>query len=184
MISLILMKVLSVLYFMLPAYIANMAPVLVRRFNVFNIPIDAGRKAKDGRPVFGTNKTWRGVIAAVIFGTSIFALQQRLYVIPFWKGISIINYPIHPAMLGFALSFGAILGDLVESYFKRRINIPSGKPWIPFDQVDFVFGALVFSMLYYVAPLWVWGVAIVISPLLHIITNHIAYYLKIRKQKW
>ncbi len=108
---------LAALYFMLPAYIANMAPVIVKRISLFNVPVDNGRLWKDGKPIFGPHKTCRGLIAAVLFGTAVFALQQRLYAYPFWKSISIINYPQQQAMLGVLLGLGAILGDLVKSFF-------------------------------------------------------------------
>ncbi|MBI4150125.1 CDP-2,3-bis-(O-geranylgeranyl)-sn-glycerol synthase [Candidatus Woesearchaeota archaeon] len=180
----IILKLLSALYFMLPAYVANMAPVIVKRINIFNVPLDQGRKWKDGKPVFGSHKTWRGLIAAVVFGAAVFALQQRLYVYDFWRSISLVNYPAQPAMLGVFLGLGAILGDLVKSFFKRRRYITSGKPWIPFDQLDFVVGALLLSSLYYIPQLWVYVVLLVISPLLHILVNHIAFYLRIRKEKW
>lgn len=169
---------------MLPAYVANMAPVIVKRINIFNVPIDYGKKGKDGKPLFGPHKTWRGLIAAVIFGAAVFALQQRLYAYDFWRSISLFNYPEQPAMLGVFLGLGAILGDLVKSFFKRRHNVASGKPWIPFDQLDFVVGALVLSSVFYIPPVWVYGVLLVASPLLHILVNHLAFYLHIRKEKW
>ena len=176
--------ILTTLYFMLPAYVANMAPVIVKKINMFTLPLDRGKKWKDGKPLFGSHKTWRGLIAATLFGAVIFSIQQRLYVYPFWQSISIVDYPQQPALLGVFLGLGAILGDLVKSFFKRRRNIASGKSWIPFDQLDFVIGVLVLSSVIYVPTWWVWVIALLISPLLHILINHIAFYLHIRKEKW
>jgi CDP-2,3-bis-(O-geranylgeranyl)-sn-glycerol synthase len=34
-------------------------------------------------------------------------------------------------------------GDSVKNFVWRRLRIPPGAPWIPFDQLDFVLGALV-----------------------------------------
>lgn len=36
-------------------------------------------------------------------------------------------------------------GDAAKSFFKRRVHVPPGKPWVPFDQLDFVIG--VFALL-------------------------------------
>jgi len=180
----LILLILSALYFMLPAYVANMAPVIVKRIPIFNVPLDMGRRGRDGKPVFGSHKTWRGLIAATVFGAAIFALQQRLYAYEPWRSISLIPYPDEPAILGVLLGLGAILGDLGKSFLKRRRGIPSGKPWIPFDELDFVAGALLLSALIVFLPIRAYAVIIVASPLLHIAVNHIAFYLKIRKEKW
>jgi len=44
-----------------------------------------------------------------------------------------------------SICFGALIGDIVESFFKRRIGKVRGQDWIPFDQLDFILGALFFS---------------------------------------
>ena len=54
-------QVLQVLYFFLPAYVANMSPVLVRgRFKALALPIDGGRWLW-GKRILGDHKTWRGL---------------------------------------------------------------------------------------------------------------------------
>ena len=47
----------------------------------------------------------------------------------------------------FSLCFGALMGDIIESFFKRRIGKKRGEDWIPFDQLDFILGVLFFSFL-------------------------------------
>ncbi len=184
MASAILLKLLSALYFMLPAYVANMAPVIVKRVKLFDVRLDYGKTWKDGKPVFGEHKTWRGLVFGVLFASVIFAAQQRLYAYDIWRSISLVDYPNLPAMLGVFFGFGAIMGDAVKSFFKRRRDIAPGKPWIPFDQLDFIVGALLLASVYVVLPLWAYIVLLLISPLLHILTNHIAFYLHIRNEKW
>jgi hypothetical protein len=44
---------------------------------------------------------------------------------------------------GLRFGFGAVAGDAAKSFFKRRLAIAPGSPWIPFDQLDFAVGALV-----------------------------------------
>jgi CDP-2,3-bis-(O-geranylgeranyl)-sn-glycerol synthase len=62
----------SVLYgllFFLPAYVANMSPLLVARvIPGWKAPIDGGRMAKDGRRVLGAGKTWRGLVGGTVLG--------------------------------------------------------------------------------------------------------------------
>lgn len=54
--------VLCVLYFFVPAYLANMSPVLVRGwFPALSTPIDGGRTFR-GRRILGDHKTWRGSV--------------------------------------------------------------------------------------------------------------------------
>jgi len=51
---------------MLPAYFANMAPVLVQKINLFAYPVDFNQKMNN-KPIFGKNKTFRGFIFGIIF---------------------------------------------------------------------------------------------------------------------
>lgn len=162
------------LYFFLPAYGANMAPVLFR-----GLPF--------GKPIsekwFGRNKTWRGLIIAPLIGLVIFFLQKIVYGLGFGSW-ALIDYNGFSIFLGFVMGLGAIVGDLVKSYYKRKAGIPVGAKWLPWDQLDFVMGGLVFTWLVYVPPAEVALVIVIISPFLHIIVNHVGYWLKIRKEKW
>ena len=181
------MIILQGLYFMLPAYIANMAPVFAEKFGVLKFlarPVDGGRTWR-GQPIFGAHKTWRGFLVGVAAAIVIVWLQYFLYLFPIFQKISLLNYlKINPWLLGFLMGFGALFGDLVKSFFKRRIKIAPGAPWIPFDQLDFVLGALIFA-----APICFpsWSAVIVIllaSPVLHLATNNIGYLLRVKSTRW
>jgi len=172
--------ILKSLYFMLPAYFANMAPVIVRNWiKSFNTAIDFGKKWK-GKPIFGKNKTWRGLIFGVIFGI-IVAYAQYLINSP-WNLVDYSDW----FLIGGLMGFGAILGDMIESFIKRRIGIKSGQPFIPWDQIDFIIGGLLFSFFLIPKELLLTTIItiIIISPFLHMAVNHFAYYLKIRNEKW
>ncbi len=181
------MIILQSLYFMLPAYIANMAPVFARKFGVFKFlarPVDGGRQFR-GKRIFGDHKTWRGFLVGIVAAIAIVWLQYFLYSIPVFKNLSLLNYSEKKLwILGFLFGFGALFGDLVKSFFKRRKNILPGASWIPFDQIDFVIGALIFIMPVYFPS---WPAVIIIlffSPILHILTNQIGYLLKIKNTRW
>lgn len=170
-------------YFILPAYFANMAPVIVKNiFKKIAIPVDFG-KTLGNKPVFGEHKTFRGIIFGIIFAIIVTYIQYLLFKDNIFLNLAIVDYSDW-LLLGFLLGFGAMAGDLVKSFFKRRIGYKPGKPFIPFDQTDFVIGALAFSY-----PLALFSidkilVTVVLSFVLHIIVNHISFYLKIRNEKW
>lgn len=170
-----LQLILKSLYFFLPAYIANMSPVLFKWVPILNKPIHEKK--------LGKNKTWRGLVIAALIGTLVFWLQKIAYQRGFTK-LALIDYTGFSILLGFLLGTGALIGDLVESYYKRKAGIAPGKPWIPWDQLDFVIGGIVLSFFVYVPPISVVLVLLIFSPLLHIIFNYLGYWLKINKSKW
>ncbi len=183
----------SCLYFFLPALIGNMMASLTRRINFLsflNIPVDFGKTIK-GKIIFGQSKTWRGLVFGPLFGLLIIFLQWFLYKYEFFQKISLINYrQINILLFGCLMCFGALIGDLIFSFFKRRQNIAPGKPWIPFDQLDFVIGSFLFLTPYLNFKLHLnitilhWIFIAIISFLLHVLTNNIGYYLGIQKNRW
>lgn len=179
-----LSMILSSIYFLLPAGFANMAPVMGKKILKFLAkPIDHN-KTWNGKPIFGKNKTWRGIILGTLLGGAVFYMQQLIYPYSFFQKISIINYQETTILLGFVLGFGALLGDLIESFFKRQYGKKSGQRWVPFDQIDYSIGALLLGSTIYF-PGWKQSLyIIVIYFILHIIINHCAYYTNIRKEKW
>ena len=58
---------------------------------------------------------------------------------------------------------GALGGDAIESFFKRRVGIAPGHGWFPFDQTDYIIGAAIasipfvsLSLLQYIALVFFW----------------------------
>jgi CDP-2,3-bis-(O-geranylgeranyl)-sn-glycerol synthase len=134
-------------WLILPAYIANASAVLVGS----GTPIDFGKKWKDGKRILGDGKTWRGLIIGTLigmiggFGLSIAAI----YINTQFSFVHLSDFYRFPLMIPivFSICFGALLGDIIESFFKRRIGRERGENWIPFDQIDFILGVLFFSFL-------------------------------------
>ena len=169
-------------YLMLPAYFANMAPVMVKKINLLVFPIDFNKQISK-EPILGKNKTFRGLIFGVIFAIIVVYIQFLLYTTDFFKNVSFINYQ-NWLLFGFLMGLGALTGDLVKSFFKRRLGLKPGTKFVPFDQTDFVVGALVFIMPIFDLTLKIFIVSLLLSFVLHIIVNHLAFYLKIRNEKW
>jgi CDP-2,3-bis-(O-geranylgeranyl)-sn-glycerol synthase len=178
------MIILQALYFMLPAYCANMAPVFAAKIlgSKFAYPLDFNLKFK-GQPLLGKNKTWRGLIAAVLVATVIVYLQKISFY-SLLQGFCLIDYSlINVWVWGVLFGLGVILGDAVKSFFKRRANLKPGDKSLPWDQIDFL-GALILIHLVY-QPSWlIILIIIIISPLLPMAANWIGYKLKLKKVPW
>ena len=182
--------ILQALWLILPAYIANASAVLVGG----GTPIDFGKTWKDGKRILGDGKTWRGLITGAVigmaggFGLSIVALYANDSDFAF-LGLS--DFGRFPAMIFIvgSLCFGALFGDIVESFFKRRTGRARGENWIPFDQLDFILGVLLFSFLMagflhlldFTSENWffenfsVWHVLVlvVVTPFFHLFSNFV-----------
>ena len=100
----------SVLYFFVPAYLANMSPVLVRgHFEALAKPIDCGREL-GGKRILGDHKTWRGLLAAVVTGVLVFEVQRLPYQCGVATSLASIDYAAHPVLPGFLMGFLATIG--------------------------------------------------------------------------
>jgi CDP-2,3-bis-(O-geranylgeranyl)-sn-glycerol synthase len=160
-----------------------MAPVIVKKlFNNLAFPLDFNKKIGN-KPIFGKHKTFRGLVFGILFAVIIAYLQFLLYDNNILVDIAIIDYS-NWLLIGLLMGFGAMLGDLAESFVKRRINYESGKPFVPFDQLDFVVGGLIFVYPLVVLSLDKIVIILILSFVLDIIVNHLAFYLKIRKERW
>jgi|SRR3989344_5760234 len=174
--------IITTFWFFLPAGIANMSPVLFKFLNFFNYPIDSN-KTFLGRPMFGKNKTYRGFFFGILMAILTVYIQRLLY--PFMINYSFVDYTqINIFLLGFLFGFGALLGDLIESFFKRQLDIEPGKSFIPFDQIDWILGAIILVNIYISLNLEITIMSLVIFGLLHPMINLIGYALKIKKNKF
>ena len=79
---------------------------------------------------------------------------------------------------------GALVGDLFKSFVKRRLGKKSGTAWFPFDQLDFVVGALLCVSLVQQIDFSLWVVILIVSPLLHFIVNIIGYHTGMKEVWW
>mgnify|MGYP001282412093 CR=1 FL=1 len=146
-------EVLQVLWLFVPAYLANMSPVLVQGcLQRLAAPIDGGRSFR-GKRILGDHKTWRGLLAGIVVGTATYELQRLLHAAGFATGLALLDYADDPLLPGFLMGLGTGVGDAVKSFFKRRIDIPPGASWPVFDQLDFLAGAYLFVSVVHAPPL-------------------------------
>lgn len=181
--------IIQALWLILPAYIANASALLLGGGK----PIDFGKNWKDNKRILGDGKTWSGLIFGTIIGMiGGFALSIVARVInQNYNFLKIDDFTGFPLMIPiiFSLCFGALIGDIIESFFKRRAGIKSGKDWMPFDQIDFILGVLFFCFLissflhitgllnynwfFKNFTLWHILVLIIITPFFHLSSNFI-----------
>jgi CDP-2,3-bis-(O-geranylgeranyl)-sn-glycerol synthase len=158
--------IVQALMFIFPAYCANGTPVLAGG----GTKIDFGKNFVDGKRLFGNNKTFRGFFFGWAVGLGVGLVECYFF-----------GFPILFAVL---TPLGALLGDLAAAFLKRRLNIAPGGMLPVVDQIDFVVGAIVFSL-----PLSLIGweialAALLITPPIHLFTNFCAYKLKLKKHPW
>lgn len=174
--------ILTIIYYLLPAATANIgASVSSKIFPKWNTPIDQ-HKTYRKHPILGNHKTIRGFVCGSIIGFIVYIIQIYLYNnSSFLNRISYINYNNYPLYFGLLLSSGALLGDLAKSFFKRQMNIPSGKTWLPFDQIDWIIGSLIITSLVTTYNALFILLAISIGFTLHLVVKAIGYLAKIEK---
>jgi CDP-2,3-bis-(O-geranylgeranyl)-sn-glycerol synthase len=153
---------LDTIWLFLPAYFANAAPVLLHGGG----PLDRGRSWSDGKRILGDHKTVFGTLAGIVVG-SLFALAQGNF------------------LQGSLFAIGAIGGDLVFAFIKRRLGLESGKPLPLWDQVGFIILAIFLGSLVMPSPAWQQDVAMVVTTIpVHYVSNLFAWGLNWKKEPW
>ncbi len=173
----------TAIWLMLPAYLPNNCAVLFGG----GTPLDFGQTFQDGRRTLGDGKTYRGTIAGTVCGVLVGLLLNMaapsLGLPTFGTGVGQL-----PVLIG--LSLGAMLGDIVAAFFKRRLGLKRGAQLFIIDQLDFVFGAWLLTLI--LAPTWFWQnfrpeiiiTVLIITPILHRLTNIIGYRIGAKREPW
>ena len=120
---------------------SNGAPILAARLfgSSARLPVDLHRRYRDGAPLLGSSKTWRGLVAAV--------LTSCLLAVLFGYG----------ALFGLAFGALAMAGDLCSSFIKRRRKLEpsarsSGLDQLPESILPSFYACLVLDLSWWWAP--------------------------------
>lgn len=166
---------LQLLYFMAPAYLANMAPPFIRFWHGWNPPIHVR--------ALGSHKTVLGFAVGVL--TAVLCTAGQAWLAQPWlpTDFALVDYRDW-LLLGLGFGVGALGGDALKSLFKRRLGFAPGQRWLPFDQLDFVVGSLLL-----VAPMARLNALDVLSILAvsfigDLIVNRIAFAWRIKETPW
>lgn len=145
--------------------LANGAPVLAHRLlrDRWSAPVDGGRLWRDGRPLLGRSKTWRGLVSGIL------------------------SCALLAALLGYGLLFGALfgllalLGDLLSSFTKRRLGLAPSARATGLDQIPEALLPMIMAMLW----LGLSGWQVLLTTALFVVANigfsPLLYRLGIRK---
>lgn len=158
----------------IPMYFANSSAVFFHG----STPLDFNLKWRDGNRLLGGGKTVRGTIFGILMG---WIAGMILWVLaPEHTFLVSQNY----LQYAFLLSFGAIAGDIVKSFFKRRAGVESGKPLLVVDQLDFIAGGILLGMIEFTPTLQEFAVICVMTLILHRAFNYLAFKLNLKKVPW
>lgn len=181
------MLILQTLYLALPGIVANSIPILVAKLPIlrrWNMPLDFGRTWR-GKRWLGDHKTVRGLVFGILAAGGTAWLQLWISQQGWLQNWELIDYTRPDLLwLGGSLGVGALLGDAVKSFFKRRAGIAPGASWFPFDQLDTTLGILIALCFFYIPPLPVVMIGLLVGPALHVASNVVAYVLGIKQVWW
>jgi CDP-2,3-bis-(O-geranylgeranyl)-sn-glycerol synthase len=173
-----------------PAYIANSSAVIFGGGK----PVDFGRNYRDGRRIFGGGKTWcgffGGILAGVGFGFGQIICTWFSFPNHFW------GYGTAPNAFFIAvlIPLGALLGDLLGSFIKRRRGLTRGEKMVGLDIYDLILGVIILLLIFEFD--WFYRnfldgfriialiTVLVLTPTLHRLTNIIGYKLGKKKEPW
>jgi CDP-diglyceride synthetase len=143
-------------------------------------PLDGGR-CNGGRRIFGDNKTWRGALCMIV---GIVVATLLLWQWDWWRG----QLPDEvraaaPLLVGLLIGLGTVIGELPNSFLKRRLDIapgtrrhsPGGVALALLDQGDLVLGIWVLLMPVWVMPVWLMLVAFAAISAIHAVINVFGY---------
>ncbi len=176
-----LIACLTTLYFILPAYFSNGSGLVFGG----GLPVDFGKSDSKGNRWIGDGVTWRGLISGTLVGMITGAVQGLIAPTILENFGQFIITPIvtdvpNGILIGFLLGFGALLGDALGSFLKRRLGIGRGKPAPILDQLDFIVVALILVSFVVKLDLLTGVIAIVLTLVIHLVTNTCAYLLGLK----
>jgi CDP-2,3-bis-(O-geranylgeranyl)-sn-glycerol synthase len=167
------------LVFLSPAYAANASPLFLSGLLKKLHPLDLNKKFFDGQRILGDGKTIEGTAFGFLVGIIYFSIF--LFVD---KSLNILHL-YHSYLEGLLIVSGALIGDIIGSFVKRRLKMKQGDMLPVFDQVGFVIFAYVFYLFVFPPPLNLppMGFIVYVSLItffVHILTNLAAFKFGIK----
>jgi hypothetical protein len=141
---------------------SNAVPVIVAQLlrDRWSAPLDFGYVMADGERLFGSHKTWRGLISGMLACIAVATLVD----LPIWVGA------------GFAAA--SLLADSVSSAIKRRMHLKPGAEYFGLDQL----GEALLPLVLFARPLSLAEAEIVGIVIAFVILD--VATAKLRHQRW
>lgn len=153
-----------------------MVPVFLNKIpgiKNWNAPMDFGYSWREKR-IFGPNKRIRGIVFGTLLAGFTAVIVAKL------NANTIVT--IEPFLVGCLLGFGALIGDAIESFFKRQKDIAPGQSWFAFDQTDYIIGALLLILPFVQLPLWAIVTIFFVYFGLHLVVAYIGYRIGLKNK--
>ncbi len=164
--SLLYALIIYPIIYILPAYVANGTPVIFGGGK----PVDLGKQFR-GKRIFGDHKTLRGTFSCLAAGIIMASMESAF--IP------------KLLLVGVLLTAGTAIGDLLGSFIKRQMGMKEGHNLAFFDQYFFLLVALAVALPAGYVPEW-YGIIFILllTGILHRLTNILAHKVKIKSVPW
>ena len=177
------------------AGILNMAFTKTPYFKKNNPNIDGGRLFRDGRRLFGDNKTRKGFAGMTVICGSTQALWGAICRLsPMLEGKNRLYGSVENTLLinfGVGLLFGSVyaLFELPNSFIKRRLDISPGKTGRGFlgavffiiDQIDSLLGVTLCLAVICGISFGEYWLYILVGGLTHMVLNLMLYAVKLKR---
>jgi hypothetical protein len=181
--------------------VLHMVVVKKDLFAALRVPLDGGRSL-GGERIFGDHKTWRGVVFMIVATAGLGALQgllgggwaQGAGLAPMdFARFGVLDGALAQAsgyaLVNAVLGFGYVVGELPNSFAKRRFGIVPGKTdqglkgrlFLLVDQADSVIAGLGIGALCFGWSLRFVLTGIATLTLLHLGFNFVLFLARVRK---
>ncbi|MBI2584033.1 MAG: CDP-2,3-bis-(O-geranylgeranyl)-sn-glycerol synthase [Candidatus Aenigmarchaeota archaeon] len=167
-------------FILFPAYAANAVPVLVGGKR----PLDFGKGLGKNR-ILGDGKTIEGTALGIAAGFLVGALEY--YVMPALQGYAAQYNVLLPQItlpLALAIAAGTMCGDILGSFFKRRMGIERGGKEPLLDRLGFIIFAMIFAYPFIQITPAMAVYMIAITYVIHRAANFVAYNAKLKTVPW
>lgn len=190
----------QVLWLAVPVVVAGVLHMVVvkrRALQLLAVPLDGGARL-GGAPVFGPNKTWRGVVVMVVASAAVGALQGALG--GGWArrvGLECFdvaavaggNLAAAYAAVNAVLGLGYVLGELPNSFAKRRLGISAGlhgrgvlgQLFFCVDQLDSVLAGLALGAVVFGYPWRLVLLGTVVLALVHLGVTALLHQARVKE---
>lgn len=182
---------------MLPVIMGGILNMIFTKCSLYQrlkTPIDCNLSLKDGKRLFGDNKTWIGFFSMILFCCIsqiaegvVLDITDMSRCNEFYLFYD--NTPAYNIIIGILLGFAYMLFELPNSFIKRRLDIPAGKTvkgkrgifFFLFDQIDSLIGVML--ILFFVSKISFakYLLYVLLGGFTHIFVNAVLYAFKIRK---
>ena len=192
------MKTVLMMYVtLLPVIIAGALNMLFCKMSFLDsisLPLDNGKTLRDGKRLFGDNKTYKGLVGYVVLNMMTYILWGLICHAGKFDHLNFfyVNYQnnvFYNAFIGVLLGLAYALFELPNSFLKRRFDIVPGKTasgfkkvfFVFLDQSDSIFGCVLVLCLFYRMSVLFYLCYVLLGAATHIIVNVILYLCKLRK---